>query len=204
MDEVAGAEVAEARGGSAREALDEEVEAGGRPCGGLEPGRGRRGRDGEEDGVGRGGEAEGEELSGCGVGGEEPPVRGEVEGDVEERGVGGGRTDGGERRLGPLGRGLGRGWGRGDGGKRGGGEEAVVVWAEEVEAPRRGAQEHGGRPWGSRRSEGRSGSGRGCSVTRPRGQARQERGRGGEEGGREGAAAPAARISLASREAGEA
>src|SRR6185369_10258985 len=58
VDEVAGAEVAEPRGGGAREALDEEVEGGG---GG--PGRRRRGRDGEEDGVGRGGEAEGEELA---------------------------------------------------------------------------------------------------------------------------------------------
>ena len=138
LDEVAGAEVAEPRGGGAREALDEEVEGGG---GG--PGRRRRGRDGEEDGVGRGGEAEGEELAGGGVGGEEVPVRGEVEGDVVERGVGGGRADGGERRLGPLGGGLGRGRGRGrgrrGGGKRRGGEGAEVVRAEEVEAARRGA-----------------------------------------------------------------
>lgn len=95
MDEVAGAEIAEPRGGGAREALDEEVEGGG----GGGPGRGGRGRDGEEDGVGRSGEAEGEELAGGGVGGEEAAVRGEVEGDVVERGVGGGRAHGGERRL---------------------------------------------------------------------------------------------------------
>ena len=86
----------------------------------------RRGCDGEEDGVGRGGEAEGEELAGGGVGGEEPPVRGEVEGDVEERGVVGGRVHRGKRSLGPLGWGL----GRDRGGERSGGEEPEVVRVE--------------------------------------------------------------------------
>ena len=80
----------------------------------------RRGCDGEEDGVWRGGETEGEELAGGGVGGEEPPVRGEVKRDVEQRGVGGGRADAGKRSLGPLGWEL----GRGGGGERSGGEEA--------------------------------------------------------------------------------
>lgn len=142
MDEIAGAEVAEPRGGGARKALDEEVEGGGGP------GRGGRGRDGEEDGVGRAGEAEGEELAGGGVGRKEAPVRREVEGDVVERGVGGGRADGGERRLGPLGEDLGRNRGRRGGGERRRGEEAEVVRPEEVEAARRGAYEHGGRSWG--------------------------------------------------------
>jgi hypothetical protein len=137
VNKIARAEVAEARGGGAGEALDEEVEGGGW----LAEGGGRRGGDGEEDGVGRGGEAEGEELAGGGVGGEEAPVRGEVEGDVEERGIGRGRADRGDGRLSPVGWGLGRG--RGIGGERRGGEEAEVVLAE---AARRGAaQEHRGR-----------------------------------------------------------
>lgn len=80
--------------------------------------------------VERGGEAEAEELAGSGVGGEEPPVRGEVEGDVEERCVGGGRAHGGKRSLGPLNWGLGRGRGRDRGSERGGGEEPEVVRAE--------------------------------------------------------------------------
>jgi hypothetical protein len=51
INKVARSEVAEARGGGAGKALDEEVEGGGW----LAEGSGRRGGDGEEDGVGRGG-----------------------------------------------------------------------------------------------------------------------------------------------------
>jgi hypothetical protein len=71
---------------------------------------------------------EGEELAGGGVGGEEALVRREVEGDVEERCVGGGRADGGNGRLGPVSGGLGRG--------RDGREETEVLLAEEVETAR--------------------------------------------------------------------
>jgi hypothetical protein len=75
---------------------------------------------------------EGEELAGEGVGGEEAMVRREVEGDVEERCVGGGRADGGNGRLGPVSGGLGRG--------RDGREETeVLLAAEEVETARPGA-----------------------------------------------------------------
>lgn len=138
LDHIPFLEAAEGLGSGPRDGLDEELEVG--VGGGW-------GGDGEEGGLGAGvGEAELEVLAGAGVGGCEVGGVGEVEGEVEEGGVGGGGGEGGERGRGPEGGVLAEGSSEG-------GEEAAVGEAAKHghgrrrlrrRRRRRGGEEEGG------------------------------------------------------------
>jgi len=122
------------------------------------------------------------------VGGEEPPVRGEVEGDVEERGVGG---------SGASAHSVGD-WGRAGTAAVSAAAERSRRWCGRSRCRRRGAERRsmeGVPPSGGRRSAGRAGAAPAWLGLQERtGRAKRASRRGGREG---------AWISLHSRKAGK-